>query len=638
MFLDFAGGVTAAGAHKLTKQDVVKDLRHLQQQVVLSYKAARKLRRTGSVNPALASAPTTPFGGKETPNEVTPLGSVAEDTEGGECIGEGMNNSLAGGVPETEGERENERKSPINEAVLEDGPVGDCVDAVKEEGAAGEQPGVISSWSEEGEPGTSGTQEPEGKEKTEEKDPDVVRRKQESRPDSGTKVPAASANSHVNGSVTHLASAVHGKEAGKEAVPTEHRGQAGTSGKEEPVGAPGKVTGADGRTTHAVNELSVTVHTDTSPIDPVAVLRASKAIHNTKKFIKSYHGERGEPRCQEPGQAPEFRLLFGVKLQDQGANPRAKCDPPPELLVLPPGATFKELKAEAGRAFQEMYVMMRSFRVTRVEGWGGTPDKAAVGPLLSKERNLGMEREEKAKSRGSALGAGKETVDLSGPSESAADVTMDEPGDSPRQEVMAEAGEGETGEPSSAPLEMGGELGTSAELEPGHSGRGANGLVNMARKASEEGAEPKSFLSPAAVRVAQAGRYPGQGKAEESPSSFGRAHQRTGKVHPLAPCQEGVVAASLWHLTGTGAGADLASEARFEAGLESWVVDCLCGTKDDDGERMAECDTCATWLHTRCLRIRDRDSVPAVVVCPRCAPGGQPRAKGKGPKKGAKVR
>ena len=35
-------------------------------------------------------------------------------------------------------------------------------------------------------------------------------------------------------------------------------------------------------------------------------------------------------------------------------------------------------------------------------------------------------------------------------------------------------------------------------------------------------------------------------------------------------------------------------------GPEDWVVHCTCGTHDDDGEQMFECERCNTWLHTRC--------------------------------------
>ncbi|PON34876.1 Autoimmune regulator [Parasponia andersonii] len=57
---------------------------------------------------------------------------------------------------------------------------------------------------------------------------------------------------------------------------------------------------------------------------------------------------------------------------------------------------------------------------------------------------------------------------------------------------------------------------------------------------------------------------------------------------------------------------------RKERGIESWTVDCFCGAKDDDGERMLACDTCGVWQHTRCLGIDNSDDIPAKFVCLRC--------------------
>ncbi|XWS29971.1 hypothetical protein CRYUN_Cryun24cG0077000 [Craigia yunnanensis] len=57
---------------------------------------------------------------------------------------------------------------------------------------------------------------------------------------------------------------------------------------------------------------------------------------------------------------------------------------------------------------------------------------------------------------------------------------------------------------------------------------------------------------------------------------------------------------------------------RVERGIERWTVDCICGAKDDDGERMLACDVCGVWQHTRCSGINDSDAVPAKFVCYRC--------------------
>ncbi|CAA6663934.1 unnamed protein product [Spirodela intermedia] len=68
---------------------------------------------------------------------------------------------------------------------------------------------------------------------------------------------------------------------------------------------------------------------------------------------------------------------------------------------------------------------------------------------------------------------------------------------------------------------------------------------------------------------------------------------------------------------------------RMERGLENWTVDCSCGAKDDDGERMLACDACGVWQHTRCSGIDDAMEVPSRFVCRRCSgprrPGGPGR-------------
>lgn len=68
------------------------------------------------------------------------------------------------------------------------------------------------------------------------------------------------------------------------------------------------------------------------------------------------------------------------------------------------------------------------------------------------------------------------------------------------------------------------------------------------------------------------------------------------------------------------------SRFRMERGMERWIVDCLCGAKDDDGERMLACDVCGIWQHTRCSGIPDSDGVPVKFYCHRCR--GSNRANG----------
>eukprot|EP00897_Mesotaenium_endlicherianum_P007267 jgi/Mesen1/6569/ME000336S05789 len=61
-----------------------------------------------------------------------------------------------------------------------------------------------------------------------------------------------------------------------------------------------------------------------------------------------------------------------------------------------------------------------------------------------------------------------------------------------------------------------------------------------------------------------------------------------------------------------------ASEWRYQGGNDSWVVECPCGARDDDGERMIACDVCETWQHTRCGGIADSAAVPHHFMCDVC--------------------
>ncbi|CAH9138970.1 unnamed protein product [Cuscuta epithymum] len=62
----------------------------------------------------------------------------------------------------------------------------------------------------------------------------------------------------------------------------------------------------------------------------------------------------------------------------------------------------------------------------------------------------------------------------------------------------------------------------------------------------------------------------------------------------------------------TGVGLDSESDSM------KWTVECRCGARDDDGERMMSCDMCEIWQHTRCLGIKDDMAVPPLFVCEAC--------------------
>ncbi|MCL7042852.1 hypothetical protein MKW94_007134 [Papaver nudicaule] len=74
--------------------------------------------------------------------------------------------------------------------------------------------------------------------------------------------------------------------------------------------------------------------------------------------------------------------------------------------------------------------------------------------------------------------------------------------------------------------------------------------------------------------------------------------------------------ANIWVL---GDGHEGSDQLEYEGGAKRWTVDCICGAKDDDGERMAACESCDVWEHTRCRGIYDADAVPESFLCVNCS-------------------
>ncbi|PKI71253.1 hypothetical protein CRG98_008353 [Punica granatum] len=66
---------------------------------------------------------------------------------------------------------------------------------------------------------------------------------------------------------------------------------------------------------------------------------------------------------------------------------------------------------------------------------------------------------------------------------------------------------------------------------------------------------------------------------------------------------------------------DSGTALRYEGGPDNWVVDCVCGARDDDGEKMVACDVCQVWQHTLCNGIEQDEDVPPTFICEKCSDG-----------------
>ena len=49
-----------------------------------------------------------------------------------------------------------------------------------------------------------------------------------------------------------------------------------------------------------------------------------------------------------------------------------------------------------------------------------------------------------------------------------------------------------------------------------------------------------------------------------------------------------------------------------ESDMNNGIMDCTCGTIEDDGERMVSCDICEIWQHTRCVWIPNDEEIPQI--------------------------
>nr|XP_043620114.1 PHD finger protein At2g01810-like [Erigeron canadensis] len=72
-----------------------------------------------------------------------------------------------------------------------------------------------------------------------------------------------------------------------------------------------------------------------------------------------------------------------------------------------------------------------------------------------------------------------------------------------------------------------------------------------------------------------------------------------------------------------GFGLDLGTALRYEGGTAGDEemearVECVCGARDDDGERMVACDECHVWKHTKCSGIKDHETAPEIFICSDC--------------------
>lgn len=122
-----------------------------------------------------------------------------------------------------------------------------------------------------------------------------------------------------------------------------------------------------------LNPQTMPNHYRSKAVQEQAISSAVKLL-DCKQFVKEYHSERvvtTKPNA----------LAFScrVELMDQPLDYTA---PPPELIFLPPNATMRDLKMEAAKAFQDVYLLFRWFQVEEMLGYGEMGESSQVKMLI----------------------------------------------------------------------------------------------------------------------------------------------------------------------------------------------------------------------------------------------------------------
>lgn len=109
---------------------------------------------------------------------------------------------------------------------------------------------------------------------------------------------------------------------------------------------------------------------------------AASALRDCKQFVKDFHPENIFPASGSKA----IQLFCEVNLTEQSEE--YIPNPPPELLVLSPDATIADLKLEAMKAFQEVYLMFRRFQAEELMGYSGVDESTQVKLLLGSTESV----------------------------------------------------------------------------------------------------------------------------------------------------------------------------------------------------------------------------------------------------------
>ncbi|KAL9269842.1 PHD finger protein-like protein [Drosera capensis] len=105
-------------------------------------------------------------------------------------------------------------------------------------------------------------------------------------------------------------------------------------------------------------------------------LSAATKLLDCKQFVKDYNPDASFLDAELPSTFLFCQLVLLDHSEEYSTNP------PPELIVLSPNATIKDLKAEASKAFQEVYLVFKGFQVDELLDYGVADETTPVKLLI----------------------------------------------------------------------------------------------------------------------------------------------------------------------------------------------------------------------------------------------------------------
>ncbi|XP_021734725.1 PHD finger protein At1g33420-like [Chenopodium quinoa] len=107
-----------------------------------------------------------------------------------------------------------------------------------------------------------------------------------------------------------------------------------------------------------------------------AVSAASRLL-DCKQFVKNY-----KPETTLSPENPSAILIYCQVELPEYLSEEHTIRPPPELIVLPLKATISDLKVEASKVFQEVYIMLKGFQAEELVDYRGVEDSTQVRLLF----------------------------------------------------------------------------------------------------------------------------------------------------------------------------------------------------------------------------------------------------------------